>query len=55
MIFISYYLANFPMEMLTNSHGAQAFLRSRHMLSYSRISQHFIEAEGSLPCSEYKL
>jgi hypothetical protein len=33
-------------------HGAEPFSRSRHSLSHSRISQHFMEPEGSLPCSE---
>jgi hypothetical protein len=33
-------------------HGAEPFLRSRQLLSYSRISQHFMESEGSLPCSQ---
>jgi hypothetical protein len=28
------------------------FLRSRHLFSYSRTSQHFMEPEGSLPCSQ---
>jgi hypothetical protein len=27
-------------------------LRSRQLCSYSRISQHFMEPEGSLPCSQ---
>jgi hypothetical protein len=33
-------------------HGAEPFLRSRKFCSYSRTSQHFIELEGSLPCSQ---
>jgi hypothetical protein len=33
-------------------HGAEPFLRSQQSLSYSRISQHFIEPEASLPCSQ---
>jgi hypothetical protein len=38
---------------LTHStHGAEPFLRSRQLCSYSRISQHFMEPEGSLPCSQ---
>jgi hypothetical protein len=38
---------------LTNSlHGAESFLRSCQLLSYSRNSQHFMEAEGSLPYSQ---
>jgi hypothetical protein len=30
--------------------GAKPFLRSCQLRSYSRISQHFVEPEGSLPC-----
>jgi hypothetical protein len=39
---------------LTHSltHGAEAFLRIRQLCSYSRTSQHFMEPEGSLPCSQ---
>jgi hypothetical protein len=33
-------------------HGAESFLRSCQLLSYSRTSQHFMEPEGSLPCSQ---
>jgi hypothetical protein len=33
-------------------HGAEPFLRSRQSLSYSRISQHYMEPEGSLPRSQ---
>jgi hypothetical protein len=32
--------------------GAGSFLRSCQSLSYSRISQHFMEPEGSLPYSQ---
>jgi hypothetical protein len=31
--------------------GAESFLRSHQLLSYSRISQHSMEPENSLPCS----
>jgi hypothetical protein len=34
------------------THGAEPFLRSRQLCSYSRTSQHFMECEGSLPCSQ---
>jgi ribosomal protein L28 len=34
------------------NHGAEPFLRSRHLCSYSRTSQHFMEPEGSLPCPQ---
>jgi hypothetical protein len=31
-------------------HGAESFRRRRQQLSYSRISEHFKEPEGSLLC-----
>jgi hypothetical protein len=34
------------------THGAEPFLRSYQLCSYSRTSQHFIEPESSLPCSQ---
>jgi hypothetical protein len=34
------------------SHGAEPFLRSRQLCSHSRTSQHFMEPEGLLPCSQ---
>jgi hypothetical protein len=34
------------------THGAEPFLRSRQLCSYSRTSQNFMEPEGSLPCSQ---
>jgi hypothetical protein len=34
------------------SYGDEPFLRSRQLCSYSRTSQHFIEPEGSIPCSQ---
>jgi hypothetical protein len=33
------------------THGAEPFLRSRQLCSHSGTSQHFMEPEGSLPCS----
>jgi hypothetical protein len=36
---------------LSLTHGAEPFLRSCQLCSYSRTCQHFIEPEGSLPCS----
>jgi hypothetical protein len=36
----------------THTHGAEPFLRSRQLCSYSGTSQHFMEPEGSLPCSQ---
>jgi hypothetical protein len=32
--------------------GAEPFLRSRQLCSYSRTSHHFMEPKGSLPCSQ---
>jgi hypothetical protein len=32
--------------------GAESSFGSRQSLSYSRTSQHFMESEGSLPCSQ---
>jgi hypothetical protein len=32
--------------------GAETFLRSRQLCSYSRTSQHFMEPEGSSPYSQ---
>jgi hypothetical protein len=39
---------------LTHSltHGAEPFFRGRQLCSYSRTFQHFMEPEGSLPCSK---
>jgi hypothetical protein len=34
------------------THGAEPFLRSCQLCSHSRTSQHFMEPEGSLPCSQ---
>jgi hypothetical protein len=34
------------------THGAEPFLRSRQLCSYSRISQHFMDPEGLSPCSQ---
>jgi hypothetical protein len=34
------------------THGAEPFLRSCQLCSHSRISQHFMEPEGSLPRSQ---
>jgi hypothetical protein len=34
------------------THEGQPFLRSRQFCSHSRTSQHFMEPEGSLPCSQ---
>jgi hypothetical protein len=33
-------------------YGAEPFWRSRQFCSYSRISHHFMEPEGPLPCSQ---
>jgi hypothetical protein len=37
---------------LCNKTWVEPFLRSHQLLSYSRISQHFMEPKGSLPCSQ---
>jgi hypothetical protein len=38
--------------MFTDTHhGAEPFLRSRQLCTYSRTSQNFMEPEGSLLCS----
>jgi hypothetical protein len=37
---------------LSLTHGAEPFMRSRQLCSHSRNSQHFMEPEGSLACSE---
>jgi hypothetical protein len=34
------------------THGAEPFLRSYQLCTYSTTSQHFMEPEGSLPCSQ---
>jgi hypothetical protein len=34
------------------THGAEPFLRSRQLCRHSRTSQHFMEPEGSIPCSQ---
>jgi hypothetical protein len=47
-------LASDPLseEVDGSNQYAEAFLRSRHLSSYSRISQQFMEPEGSLPCTQ---
>jgi hypothetical protein len=44
----------FQHHSLTHSltHGAEPFLISCQLCSHSRNSQHFMEPEGSLPCSQ---
>jgi hypothetical protein len=39
-------------SVVNELHGAESFLRNRQLRSYSIISQHFMEPEGSLPCSQ---
>jgi hypothetical protein len=39
-------------QTMSLTHGAEPFLRSRQLCSYSRISQRFMEPEDSLPCSQ---
>jgi hypothetical protein len=48
-----YQYINLLSQMATNYlHGSESFLRTHQLCSYSRISQHFMEPEGSLPCSQ---
>jgi hypothetical protein len=39
-------------ELYLLTYGAEPFLRSRKLCSHSRTSQHFMEPEGSSPCSQ---
>jgi hypothetical protein len=39
-------------QYVTLTHGAEPFLRSRQLCIYSRTSQHFMEPENSLPCTQ---
>jgi hypothetical protein len=34
------------------TYGAEPYLRSRQLCSHSRTSQHLLEPDGSLPCSQ---
>jgi hypothetical protein len=43
---------HFKIEHNSLPHGAEPFLTSRQLCGYSRTSQHFMEPEGSLPCSQ---
>jgi hypothetical protein len=44
---------NYPRSAITNVlHGTEPFSRDHQLCSYSRTSQHFMEPEGSLPCSQ---
>jgi hypothetical protein len=38
-------------HLIIITHEAEPFLRSCQLCSYSRTSQHFMQPEGSLPCS----
>jgi hypothetical protein len=42
----------FILMMWSLTHGAEPFVRSRKLCSYSKTSQHFMEPEGSLPCPQ---
>jgi hypothetical protein len=48
------HVANGHTLYLLNSltHGAEPYLRSRQLSSYSRTSKNFMEPEGLLPCSQ---
>jgi hypothetical protein len=41
-----------PRQIITFTHGAEPFLRSCQLCSYLRTFRHFMEPEGSLPCSQ---
>jgi hypothetical protein len=51
-VFVVYLITTYVFYVQTDSltHGAEPFLRSRQLCSYSRTSQH--GTEGSLPCSQ---
>jgi hypothetical protein len=49
-IFLRRFLIPGSVDSLT--HGAEPFLRSCQLCSYSRTFQHFMKPEGSLPCSQ---
>jgi hypothetical protein len=40
-----------PVTEVNKLQGTEPFLKSRQILSYWRVSQHFMKPEGSLPCS----
>jgi hypothetical protein len=41
-----------PLCTYVLTHGAEPFLRDRQLCSHSRTSQHSMEPEGSIPCSQ---
>jgi hypothetical protein len=45
-------LSTVPCFIYLLTYGAEPFLRSCQLCSHSRTSQHFMEPEGSLPCSQ---
>jgi hypothetical protein len=51
---LSLYRLSYPSSQVSFSliHGAEPFLRSCQLCSYSRPSQNFMEPEGSIPCSQ---
>jgi hypothetical protein len=46
------HMLNFANLNTSLTHGAEPFLISRQLFSYSRTSPHVMEPEGSLPCSQ---
>jgi hypothetical protein len=49
------FASSFKLDIISDrslTHGAEPFLRSCQLYSYSRTSQHFMELESSLPCSQ---
>jgi hypothetical protein len=39
-------------DLINELHGAEFFFEKPLVARYSRFSQHFMESEGSLPCSQ---
>jgi hypothetical protein len=50
--YIYHNLTKYSPVKLKLTHGAETFLGSSQMCSYSRASQYFMEPEGSLSCSQ---
>jgi hypothetical protein len=52
LILFSFLRVNTITDWLTDWLHGVVSLRIRQSLSYSKMSQHFMEPEGSLPCSQ---
>jgi hypothetical protein len=48
----AFYFERHSYDWYSLTHGAEPFLRSFQLCSYSRTSKHFMEPEDSLPCSQ---